>query len=132
MDNTALSTVYKPSKVIAHKEKHQVAAITSGERGLTIRGVYAMNAAGEFIPPIFPCSHDTSLTTVEQIIFESLKISYNETAFSWLCSNPGGGTKQANAAELLGKAYPRSARMEIALNGFEATGLWPCVGDSKY
>lgn len=35
VDETALSTVHKPSKVIAQKGKHQVSALTSGERGLT-------------------------------------------------------------------------------------------------
>ncbi|KAJ3661740.1 hypothetical protein Zmor_006127 [Zophobas morio] len=51
-DETALSTVHKPSKVIAQKGKHQVGAITSGERGLTTTGIFAMNGAGEFIPPM--------------------------------------------------------------------------------
>lgn len=211
MDETALSTVHKPSKVVAQKGKHQVGAITSGERGLTTTGVCAMNAAGEFIPPMlifkrsrmndtlkkgappntaFGCSkngwmtselfvqwlqhfikctrlekrdqkqilllldgHSTHTKNLEAIqlardygivmlsfpahtthrlqpldrsFFKSLKNSYNETASSWLRSNPGSVIKQANVSELLGIAYPRSVRMDIALNGFKATGLWPC------
>lgn len=211
MDETALSTVHKPSKVIAQKGKHQVGAITSGERGLTTTGIFAMNAAGEFIPPMlifkrsrlndalkkgaplntaFGCSkngwitselfvqwlqhfikytrleksdqqqilllldgHSTHTKNLEAIqmardygivmlsfpahtthrlqpldrsFFKSLKSCYNEVASSWLRSNPGSVIKQANVAEVLGKAYPRSVRMDIALNGFKATGLWPC------
>ncbi|XP_011860377.1 PREDICTED: tigger transposable element-derived protein 6-like, partial [Vollenhovia emeryi] len=211
MDETALSTVHKPSKVVAQKGKHQVGAITSGERGLTTTGICAMNAAGEFIPPMlifkrsrlndalkkgappnteFGCSkngwitselfvqwlqhfikctrleksdrkqillvldgHSTHTKNLEAIqmardygivmlsfpahtthrlqpldrsFFKSLKSCYNEAASSWLRSNPGSVIKQANVAELLGKAYPRSVRMDIALNGFKATGLWPC------
>ncbi|CAG9557750.1 unnamed protein product [Danaus chrysippus] len=55
-----------------------------------------------------------------------MKSCYNEVASSWLRSNPGSVIKQANVAELLGTAYPRSVRMDIAQNGFKATGLWPC------
>lgn len=211
VDETALSTVHKPSKVIAQKGKHQVGAITSGERGLTTTAVCAMNAAGEFIPPMlifkrsrmndalkkeappntaFGCSkngwitselfvqwlqhfikctkleksdqkqilllldgHSTHTKNLEAIqmardygiimlsfpahtthrlqpldrsFFKSLKNSYNEAASSWLRSNPGSVIKQANISELLGNAYPRSVRMDIALNGYRATGLWPC------
>lgn len=211
MDETALSTVHKPSKVIAQKGKHQVGAVTSGERGLTTTCVCAMNAAGEYLPPMlifkrsrlndalkngappntaFGCSkngwitselfvnwlqhfikckklekgdrkqilllldgHSTHTKNLEAIqiardhgivmlsfpahtthrlqpldrsFFKSLKSSYNDAASTWLRSNPGSVIKQANVAELLGKAYPRSARMDIALNGFRGTGLWPC------
>ena len=50
VDETGLSTVHKPSKIIAQKGKHQVGALTSGERGLTTTGVCFMKAAGKFIP----------------------------------------------------------------------------------
>lgn len=211
IDETALSTVHKPSKVISQKGKHQVGAITSGERGLTTTGICAMNAVGDFVPPMlifkrsrlndalkkgappntaFGCSkngwitselfvqwlqhfikctrleksnqkqilllldgHSTHTKNFEAIelardygiimlsfpahtthrlqpldrsFFKSLKSGYNDAASSWLRSNPGSVIKQANVAELLGKAYPRSVRMDIALNGFKATGLWPC------
>ncbi|XP_025829080.1 uncharacterized protein LOC112904074 [Agrilus planipennis] len=210
VDETALSTVHKPSKVIAQKGKHQVGALTSGERGLTTTCVCAMNAAGEYIPPmliykrvrmletlkrgappntLFGCSknglitselfvqwlqhcikctkleksdqkqmllmldgHSTHTKNLEAIelareygivmlsfpahtthrlqpldrsFFKSLKSNYNQAASSWLRSNPGAVIKQGNVAELLGKAYPRSVRMDIAQNGFRATGLWP-------
>lgn len=47
-----LSTVHKPSKVLAQKGKHQVGAGTSGERGVNTTCICCMNAAGEFVPPI--------------------------------------------------------------------------------
>lgn len=207
VDETALSTVHKPSKVIAQKGKHQVGA---RERGLTTTCVCVMNAAGEYIPPmliykrvrmlemlkrgappntLFGCSkngwitselfvqwlqhfikctkleksdqkqmlllldgHSTHTKNLEAIelardygivmlsfpahtthrlqpldrsFFKSLKSNYNQAASSWLRSNPGAVIKQGNVAELLGKAYPRSVRMDIAQNGFRATGLWP-------
>lgn len=52
VDETGLSTVHKPMKIVAQKGKHQVGALTSGERGLTTTGVCCMNAAREFIPPM--------------------------------------------------------------------------------
>lgn len=52
VDETCLSTVHKPSKIIAKKGKHQIGTITSGERGLTTTCVCCMNAAGEFVPPM--------------------------------------------------------------------------------
>ncbi|XP_061717591.1 uncharacterized protein LOC133525319 [Cydia pomonella] len=52
VDETGLSTVHKPPKVLALKGKHQVGAVTSGERGLNTTCICCMNAAGEFIPPM--------------------------------------------------------------------------------
>lgn len=52
MDETALSTVQKPQKVLAKRGKHQVGAITSGERGTNTTGICCMSAAGMFVPPM--------------------------------------------------------------------------------
>ena len=40
-------------KVIAQKEKHVVASITSGEKGVTTTVLVAMSAISSFIPPMF-------------------------------------------------------------------------------
>ena len=57
VDETGISTVQKPMKVLALKGKHQVGGITSGERGVNTTGVSCMNAVGSFVPPmlIFKC-----------------------------------------------------------------------------
>ena len=47
-----LSAVHKPSKIIAHKRKHQVGILTSGDRDFSTTVVRCMNAAGEFISPL--------------------------------------------------------------------------------
>lgn len=52
VDESGLSTVHKPSKILAKKGKHQVGAVTSGERGTNTTCVCCMNAAGEYIPPM--------------------------------------------------------------------------------
>lgn len=53
VDESGFTTVQKRlQKVIARKGKHQVGAITSGERGVNTTVVCAVNAAGFFIPPM--------------------------------------------------------------------------------
>ena len=52
-DETGISTVHKPVKIIATKGAREVGKITSGERGKNVTVMCAMNAAGNFIPPMF-------------------------------------------------------------------------------
>ncbi|XP_067939990.1 uncharacterized protein [Watersipora subatra] len=56
MDETALTTVHKPPKVIARKNSKPVGLATSAERGTLVTLVGSINAQGSFIPPflIFP------------------------------------------------------------------------------
>ena len=57
VDETGISNVQKPTKIIAKKGSRQVGKITSAESGKTMTVVCAMNATGTYIPPmfIFPC-----------------------------------------------------------------------------
>jgi len=56
MDETGITNVAKPCKVLSTKGKRQVSKITSAERGSTVTTVCAMSASGQYIPPmmIFP------------------------------------------------------------------------------
>lgn len=56
MDESGLSTVQRPQKVLATAGRKQVGAITSAERGSNVTVVCCMNAAGSYVPPfmIFP------------------------------------------------------------------------------
>lgn len=56
MDETSVSTAHRPPKVIADKTVKQVGQITSAERGIMCTMVGAVNAQGNFMPPmiIFP------------------------------------------------------------------------------
>ena len=51
-DETGLTCVHKPVKVVAPKGKRVVASVTSGERGQTTAIINAMNATGIFVPPM--------------------------------------------------------------------------------
>lgn len=56
LDETGVTTVHDPTKIVAAKGSKQVSKATSGERGELVTACCAINAAGGFIPPfmIFP------------------------------------------------------------------------------
>ena len=51
VDESGITNVQKPCKILATKGCRQVSKITSAERGATVTVVCAMNAAGNYIPP---------------------------------------------------------------------------------
>lgn len=53
MDETGVTTVQKPNKVVARKGLKQVGAITSAERGTLITLAAAVSGVGNSIPPFF-------------------------------------------------------------------------------
>lgn len=53
VDETGVMAVQKPKKIVAARGKKQVGAITSAERGTLVTLACAINAAGNFIPPMF-------------------------------------------------------------------------------
>lgn len=52
-DETGMSTVHQPSRILAMKGKHQIGALTSAERGKNITVVCCVSATGHFVPPAF-------------------------------------------------------------------------------
>lgn len=53
MDETGISTVQKPGKILAPKGQKQVGSVTSWERGRNITVVCAVSASGAYVPPMF-------------------------------------------------------------------------------
>ena len=53
MDETGITNVHKPGKIVATKGVRQVSKMTSGERGSTVTVICAMNATGSHMPPMF-------------------------------------------------------------------------------
>ncbi|CAB4032795.1 tigger transposable element-derived 6-like [Paramuricea clavata] len=51
-DESGLTCVHKPNKVLAPKEKRTVSSTTSGERGQTTTIVVACSASGVYVPPM--------------------------------------------------------------------------------
>ena len=56
IDESGLTTVQAPTKILAKKGSKQVAKMTRAEKGQTVTIACAMNAAGTYLPPmlIFP------------------------------------------------------------------------------
>ena len=55
MDETGITNVHKPGKIIATKGKQQVSKMTSEERGATVTVVCAISASGAYVSSfIFP------------------------------------------------------------------------------
>ena len=52
VDESGITTVQKPGKIIAQKGVKQVGRAVSGEKGLTTTIVCAMSAGGSYVPPI--------------------------------------------------------------------------------
>ncbi|XP_065684001.1 uncharacterized protein LOC136096547 [Hydra vulgaris] len=59
VDETSVSTVVKPSKIVAAKGKRNVGAMTSGERGNNVTMVTTISASGNAVPLmfVFPCKN---------------------------------------------------------------------------
>ena len=59
LDETGVSTVVKPGKVLAEKGVKQIGRISSAERGVTVTMCCCINAIGNSLPPvyIFPRVH---------------------------------------------------------------------------
>ena len=53
VDETGVTTIQKPYRIIAEKGLKQVGAITSGEKGKLVTVTVAVNASGNMIPPFF-------------------------------------------------------------------------------
>ena len=53
MDETGVTTVQKPDKVVARRGFKQVGSITSAERGTLVTVACAVSAIGNTIPPFF-------------------------------------------------------------------------------
>ena len=53
MDESGINTVHNPGKILARKGCKQVGRVVSGEKGTTTTVVCAMNAPGDFVPPMF-------------------------------------------------------------------------------
>lgn len=53
VDETGVSTVCRPSKIVAAKGKRNIGSITSAERGTNVTLIVAVSASGNTIPPMF-------------------------------------------------------------------------------
>lgn len=52
VDETGITAVHRPGKILAKRGLKQVGKITSGEKRVTTTVICAINAAGEYLPPM--------------------------------------------------------------------------------
>ena len=52
MDESGLTVVHKPRKVLAHRGQKQIGKVTSGEKGETMTVICAVTASGTYVPPM--------------------------------------------------------------------------------
>lgn len=91
VDETGISTVQKPAKILAPKGQKQVGSVISWERGKNVTVVCAVSALGQFVPPmfIFPRARMNPLLTRDGPIGAIYKCSKNgwineELFFDWV------------------------------------------------
>lgn len=91
MDETGISTVQKPGKILAPQGQKQVGGMTSWERGKNITVICAISASGNYIPPMFiyPRKRMTPLLERDGPAGAIYKCSHNgwsneELFFEWL------------------------------------------------
>ena len=53
LDETGITTVHRPDKVVAVRGTKQVGSVTSAERGTLVTMALAVSAIGSYVPPIF-------------------------------------------------------------------------------
>lgn len=53
VDETGITTVQKPDRVVARRGVRQIGSVTSAERGTLVTVAFAVNALGNVIPPLF-------------------------------------------------------------------------------
>lgn len=53
VDETGITTVQKPDRIVARRGARQVGSVTSAERGTLVTVAFAVNAIGNAIPPFF-------------------------------------------------------------------------------
>ena len=66
MDETSLTTVQKPHKVLTTRGKKQVGAATSAERGTNTTGVFCTSATGQYVAPMLIFKRKRLNTNLEE------------------------------------------------------------------
>lgn len=70
------------------------------------------------------CTH--RLQPLDVTFMKPLSTYYDQEVSNWLRSHPGRVVTIYQIAEIFGNAFVRAATMTTAINGFSATGIWPC------
>ncbi|GFV99027.1 uncharacterized protein TNCV_1510071 [Trichonephila clavipes] len=147
MDETGITTLLTPAKVIAPKGKKQVGSMTSGEQGTNITRIFFVNAMENSVPfmMLFPrvnLSHIPpgappgtvgtahisgchKLPPLDRGVFGPFKKYYSTACSNWRLTNPRKPITLHEVAENVGKSYPLAFTPVNILAGFCVSGMWP-------
>ncbi|KAH9630861.1 hypothetical protein HF086_014602 [Spodoptera exigua] len=73
------------------------------------------------LPP--HCTH--RMQPLDVSFYGPLKTYFNQEVSTWLKNHPGRVVTHFQIGAILNKAYGKAATIQIAVNGFQKTGLWP-------
>ncbi|KAL0812034.1 hypothetical protein ABMA28_009428 [Loxostege sticticalis] len=149
VDETGVTTVQKPDRVIARRRIRQVGALTSVERGKLVTIAFAVNALGNAIPPFFvrDCPvgsegasnpsgwmEDASFLVFlkhfkkysnDRSVFEPLKKAVNSACDAWVRNHAGKTMSIYDIPGIIKTAMPIAVTQANIQAGFSKTGIYP-------
>ena len=155
MDETGITTVQAPSRVVARWGVKQVGAMTSGERATLVSLAYAVQALGNSILPffVFPRKnfkahfiqseplgsagsanksgwmqeedYSHKLQLLDRGVFSPLKKMVSAASDDWIRMNPGKPMTIYDIPEIVRTALPTATTQRHIQAGFQCTGIWP-------
>ncbi|KAJ4429031.1 hypothetical protein ANN_26027 [Periplaneta americana] len=105
LDETGLTTVQKPGKVVSSCGQKQVGKITSAERGTLVTVCAIIGSTGKAVPPFFVFPYVHFQDHMPHLEVETLRIY--------------------DVAGLVGEAYPFAFTPNNIIKGFKSTGIMP-------
>ncbi|XP_069102972.1 uncharacterized protein [Argopecten irradians] len=126
VDETGITTVQKPRRIVAGKGVKQVGAITSAERGtlVTVCGQSMVLTHGVVMLSIPPhCSH--KLQPLDVSVYGPLKRLVASAQDAWLKTHPGTPMTIYDIPGILREVWPLALTPKNVISGFQTTGIFP-------
>ena len=80
MDETGITTVQRPDKVVGRCGRKQIGAITSAKQGILVTMALAVSAAGNSIPPFWFSPGIYYFTTI--VYFNIYRFNIDHTSYN--------------------------------------------------
>ncbi|KAJ8964054.1 hypothetical protein NQ314_005195 [Rhamnusium bicolor] len=139
LDETGITTVQKPDRIVAKRGMRQVGALTSADRGTLVTVTIAVNAIGNSTPPmfIFPrlryqdqFVRDGPVGCIgagnaNRAVYGPLKKAVNSACDSWMRNNPSKTMSTYDIPGILKIALPLALTQTNIQAGFRCTGIFP-------
>ncbi|CAM4572947.1 unnamed protein product [Leuciscus chuanchicus] len=121
MDETGVTTVQSPDRVVARRGVKQVGAMTSGERVKAIDFCKKKGIVLLAFPP--HCNH--KLQPLDRSVYGPFKKMVNTASDAWMKMNPAKTVTIYDIPRIVKTAMPTAATPKNITAGFVSTGIWP-------